>query len=49
MDKLITYEDGLTYEESMNNNLMEVIFKDGKLVKETTLKEIRDRLNNGNF
>lgn len=45
----ITYEDNLTYEDSMKDTLMEVVFKDGKLVKETSLKEIRNRLHNNNF
>ena len=49
MDKEITYEDGLTYEESLNYNLMEVVFRDGKLIKEESLKDIRNRLHNNNF
>ena len=49
MDNLITYEDGLTYEESLDNNLMEVVFRDGKLIKEYSLSDIRNRLHNNNF
>ena len=49
LSKKITYEDGFTYDDSMNNTLMEVIFKDGKLIKEQTLTDIRNRLNNYNF
>jgi nicotinamide phosphoribosyltransferase len=39
----ITYEDGLTYEESLDNNLMTPIFRDGKFVDgaEVTLNDIR--------
>jgi nicotinamide phosphoribosyltransferase len=53
-DKLngkITYEDGLTYDESMENTLMRPIFRDGKFVEgeEVTLTDIRNRLNHNNF
>lgn len=52
-DKLkggIGYEDGLTYEESMDGNLMVPVFRDGKFVNdEETLEGIRRRLNNGKF
>ena len=51
-DKLsnkMTYVDGLTWEESMQDTLMETIFKDGKMVKEESLADIRNRLNNGKF
>jgi nicotinamide phosphoribosyltransferase len=47
--KEITYVDGLTWEESMRDTLMETVFKDGKMVKEESLAEIRNRLNNGKF
>lgn len=30
-------------------NLLETVFRDGVLVKEQTLADIRDRLNGGNF
>jgi nicotinamide phosphoribosyltransferase len=46
--KKITYVDGLTWDESIQDTLMEPVFKDGKLVKEETLQDIRKRLN-GNF
>jgi nicotinamide phosphoribosyltransferase len=48
LDNEITYEDGLTYDESMENSLMIPIFRDGKFVDgaEITLKDIRNRLNN---
>ena len=48
-NKKVTYVDGLTWEESMQDTLMETIFKDGKMVKEETLAEIRDRLNWNRF
>ena len=42
----ILYKDELTIKEQENyrDNLLEVVFKDSKLVKEYSLKEIRDRL-----
>lgn len=46
----ITYQDGYTKETLPDTeNLLEVVFKDGKSVKEQSLKEIRDLLNNGAF
>ena len=30
-------------------NLLETVFKDGLMIKEYTLQEIRDRLHRGNF
>ena len=48
-NKEITYKDGLTWDESMQDTLMETIFKDGKMVKEETLADIRNRLNDGKF
>ena len=48
-NKKITYEDGLTWDEAMEDTLMETIFKDGKMVKEESLAEIRSRLNDGKF
>lgn len=47
--KKITYVDGLTWDESMQDTLMETVFKNGKMVKEESLAEIRDRLNNESF
>ena len=50
MSNLLTYEDGLTYEESLKDNLMAPIFRDGKFIgKETSLNNIRNILWNGNF
>lgn len=47
---IITYEDEYTSENfPKEGNLMETVFKDGKMVKEYSLKEIRDRLWDGKF
>ena len=47
----ITFEDGKTWEESKNDkdNMLETIFLDGKMIKEYTLAEVRNRLHGGNF
>ena len=47
--KTVTYVDGLTWDESMKDTLMRTIFKDGKMVKEESLSEIRNRLNWNKF
>lgn len=47
--KDLTYVDGLTWEESMEDTLMKTVFKNGELVEEETLNDIRQRLNNGKF
>lgn len=47
---IIWCEDGLTWDESCSKlNLLQPIFKDGKLLKETSLSEIRNRLHNNKF
>ena len=48
-DDTIHFKDGLSLEQANNctNNLLTTIFKNGKLVKETSLAEIRERVNNG--
>jgi nicotinamide phosphoribosyltransferase len=45
-NKVMSYVDNLELEESENypNNLLQPIFKDGKLLKESTLAEIRERI-----
>lgn len=48
-DGELTYEDGLTYEESLKNNIMQPIFRDGKLLVDYTIKQIRNQLNKNNF
>jgi nicotinamide phosphoribosyltransferase len=47
----ILYTDGHTIEEADNaeNNLLKTVFKDGKLLTNYSLKEIRDRLHSGKF
>lgn len=43
-------EDDLTWNESCNKlNLLQPVFKDGKLLKETSLSEIRNHLHNNKF
>jgi nicotinamide phosphoribosyltransferase len=51
LDNEITYEDGLTYDESMDNNLMVPIFRDGQFIEgaEVSLNDVRSRLNNYKF
>jgi nicotinamide phosphoribosyltransferase len=46
----ILYKDELTIEEqaAYKDNLLELVFKDGKLIKDYSLEEIRNRLH-GNF
>lgn len=46
----ILYKDELTIkqQEELKDNLLEVVFKDGKLIKDYSLAEIRDRLH-GDF
>ena len=45
----VTYTDEHSINDEFDDELLEVVFKDGKMVKEYSLKEIRDRLWNGNF
>ena len=47
--KKVTYEDGLTWDEAMQDTLMRTIFKDGKMVVDESLAEIRNRLNDNKF
>ena len=42
-------QDNLTYEDSLKNTEMIEVFRDGKLLVDQTLGEIRNRLNNNNF
>ena len=48
-DGELTYEDGLTYEESLKNNIMRPIFRDGKLLVDYTIIQLRNQLNKNNF
>lgn len=42
----IQYADGLTWEEACRANMLKPVFKNGKMVKEYSLSEIRERLHN---
>ena len=50
-DGKIEYKDEFTWNEAVNykGNLLEAVFKDGKILKEYTLQEIRQILHNGEF
>ena len=52
-DGSIYYEDELTWEQATDyekrGNMLIPVFKDGELLKEQSLKEIRDRLHGGEF
>lgn len=48
-DGELAYEDGLTYEESLKNNIMQPVFRDGKLLVDYTIKQVRNQLNKNNF
>lgn len=44
------FKDGYTWAEAQTaDNELKTVFKDGKLVKEVTLSEVRNRLHNNNF
>ena len=47
----LMYKDEYTWKEACADpyNLLKTVFKDGEMVKEYTLKEVRDRLHGGNF
>ena len=50
-DGVLKYQDEYNWNEAVTDerNLLTTVFKDGTLVKEQTLQEIRARLNGGNF
>lgn len=48
-DGKLTFKDGYTSENLPMNNLLETVFRDGKLIKEQSLQEIRRVLNEGEF
>ncbi len=48
-DGVLKYKDGYTSADIPDGNLLETVFKDGKMIKDYTLNEIRQRLNGGNF
>ena len=45
----LQFIDDLTWAESLESNLLQTVFKDGNMIKEQSLKEIRNKLNNNNF
>ena len=45
----LTYTDGYTSKDIPGGNLLQVVFQDGKLLKDYTLAEVRDRLHGGKF
>lgn len=45
----LKYKDEYTSENIPKGNLLETVFKDGKMIKNYTLDEIRQRLNGGDF
>lgn len=47
----ITYQDGFDVHNfpTLEENLLQTVFKDGKLIKQFTLHEIRNTLHGGNF
>ncbi len=51
VDGRLAYRDGLSFNEASNdkNNQLEVVFKDGKMIKEYSLAEIRNTLWEGEF
>nr|WP_024835487.1 nicotinamide phosphoribosyltransferase domain-containing protein [Clostridium sp. 12(A)] len=48
-DGELVYKDEYTTESIPEGNLLQTVFKDGELIKEYSLKEIRDILNGGKF
>lgn len=46
---ILQYKDNFTASNIPDRNLLEPVFRDGKLLKEYTLSEIRDTLNGRNF
>lgn len=45
----LNYKDNFTKSNIPDGNLLEAVFRDGRLLKEYTLDEIRQTLNGGNF
>lgn len=45
----LQYRDGLDWQEAAKDNLLQTVFKDGVLLKEQSLQEIRNRLHDGAF
>ena len=45
----LAYRDGYTSEDIPDGNLLETVFRDGRMIKDYTISEIRSRLNEGDF
>lgn len=45
----VVYTDEHSMNDKFDNELLEVVFENGKMIKEYSLKEIRERLHNGKF
>ena len=48
-DGIMTYQDELTFEESLKDTLLVKVFQDGILMEDQKLSDIRARLNKNNF
>ena len=48
-DGSIYFEDGLTWEQAVDKNMLIPVFRNGELLKEQSLEEIRNRLHGGEF
>mgnify|MGYP000849423362 FL=1 len=48
-DGVYAYEDGLTWQQSQQDNALTLVFKDGKFIKRYTLPEVRTNLHGGSF
>lgn len=49
VEGVLAFEDGYENTAGIKDNELQTIFKDGKLIKEESLQEIRARLNKGAF
>ena len=49
VEGVLAFEDGYENTADIKDNELQTIFKDGKLIKEESLQEIRARLNKGEF
>ena len=50
-ERKIYFEDGFTWKEACEDkdNMLKTVFKNGKMIKDFTLEEIREKLNGGKF
>ena len=49
LNDTIQFADGLTWDEAYKANMLKPVFKDGEMIKEYSLYEIRERLHGGRF